>query len=191
MKKLLLILFVFGCENTITDTSDNPDSIDYGVVINEINYHSSENFDTEDWVELYNPNNITVQIGLWEFKDSGDNVFIFPENQEMPPESYLVLCKDLDAFSQLFPNVSNIIGGFEFGFNNAGEQIRLFDSDGLLVDIVEYNDTSPWPIASDGNGPTLELVDPSSDNSLGENWSSSNVNGGTPGEINSVIDEQY
>ena len=41
MRKLLFILFVFACENTITDTPDNPDSVDYGVVINEINYNSS------------------------------------------------------------------------------------------------------------------------------------------------------
>ena len=159
------------------------------IVINEINYNSADSLFPKDWVELYNPNNITVEIGLWEFKDSGDNVFIFPENQEMPAESYLVLCKDLDAFSQLFPNVSNIIGGFEFGFNNAGEQIRLFDSDGLLADELEYYDTTPWPISPDGTGPTLELKNPSLDNTLGENWAASLEVGGTPGAINSTIDE--
>ena len=54
---------------------------------------------------------------------------------------------------------------------------------------MEYDDIAPWPIDPDGYGPTLELIDSSLDNALGENWDASNENGGTPGEINSVVNE--
>jgi len=190
MKKillLLLLLFLFSCENTITDSSDST-SVSYGIVINEINYNSSSDLDTGDWVELYNPTDETIEISLWEFRDE-DNLFTFPENIILPPGEYLVLCQNLDVFSQAFPDVSNTLGDFEFGLNGGGELIRLFSSDGILVDEVEYDDIAPWPIGPDGYGPTLELVDPSLDNALGESWAASNQNGGTPGEINSVVDE--
>ena len=58
-----------------------------------------------------------------------------------------------------------------------------------LIDEVEYDDISPWPGEPDGEGPTLELIDSSLDNALGGNWDASNDNGGTPGEINSIVDE--
>ena len=194
MKKLLLILFLFGCENIITDISDNPDdnpdSANYGIVINEINYNSSSdsNLNAGDWIELYNPTNQAIEMSLWEFRDE-DNIFTFPENIILAPGGYLVLCQNLDVFSQIFSSVSNTLGDLEFGLSGAGELIRLFDPDGILVDGVEYDDIAPWPIDPDGYGPTLELIDSSLDNALGENWDASNENGGTPGEINSVVKE--
>ena len=100
-----------------------------------------------------------------------------------------LVCGNLVAFSEVFPGVSNAIGNFEFGLTSNGEEVILLDSSGLLVDEVEYDVIAPWPTEPNGAGPTLELRDPSLDNALGENWAASNDDGGTPGEINSVIDE--
>jgi hypothetical protein len=77
------------------------------------------------------------------------------------------------------------VGNFEFGLGGGGERIRLFNSDELLINEVEYDDASPWPTEPDGNGPTLELIHPSFDNSSGANWSYS-IDNGTPGAENSV-----
>jgi hypothetical protein len=155
------------------------------IVINEINYNSADNeFDPDDWVELYNPTSETISIGLWEFKDENDDhVFTIAENVSLAPDQYLVLCKDGAAFTALFPDVSNYVGDLGFGLSGGGELIRLFDSSGVLVDAVEYDDFSPWPEAADGNGPTLELINPSLDNALAESWSASTGNG-SPGAIN-------
>ena len=81
------------------------------------------------------------------------------------------------------------MGDFVFGLNGGGELIRLFNPNGILVDEVEYDDIAPWPIDPDGYGPTLELIDSSLDNTLGESWDASSENGGTPGGTNSVINE--
>jgi len=89
------------------------------------------------------------------------------------------------VFSELFPNVSNFVGDLGFGLSASGDLVRLFDSNGSMVDIVEYDDDDPWPTLADGSGPTLELKHPSLDNSLWENWSASDGNG-TPGAVNSV-----
>ena len=225
---ILMGLFFFSCENTITDSSivnptygctdysacnydananandgsceyydvcnvcagDGSTCINYGVVINEINYNSSVNFDPEDWVELYNPNVSPINIGNWKLKDEENiHVFTIPENIILLEGDFIVLCKDTAAFKNLFPEVNNFIGGFEFGLNNGGEIVRLFDSSELLVDKVEYDDEDPWPTQPDNTGPTLELINPSLENDLAANWAASNGNG-TPGEINSVYDDE-
>jgi len=182
---MIMGFILYSCEDTQTE---NFDGIDASVVINEINYNSSDSFDPEDWVELHNPTNETIAIGLWEFKDDNDDhVFTLSENMVLSPGQYLVLCKDADVFSELFPNVSNFVGDLGFGLSASGDLVRLFDSNGSMVDIVEYDDDDPWPTLADGSGPTLELKHPSLDNSLWENWSASDGNG-TPGAMNSTYD---
>ena len=172
-KSNIILLFgvvLLSCEDPISNNSQENEYVNPG-----------------DWVELHNPTNESIAIGLWEFKDGNDaHVFIIPENQVLESGAYLVLCKDSLAFNDNFPNVSNFIGEFDFGLNGGGELVRLFDAEELPVDEVNYNDSSPWPLEPDGNGPTLELIHPSLDNDLGVNWAASDNNGGTPGVVNSV-----
>ena len=74
MKQTLLIItalmLVLGCGDTQTDNSDG---IDAGVVINEINYNSSDSYDPDDWVEIYNSSSNTMDLGSWLLKDDNDN----------------------------------------------------------------------------------------------------------------------
>jgi len=151
------------------------------------NSYEIEYVDPADWVELYNPTNESITIGLWEFKDENDDhVFTIPAGQVMDPGEYLVLCKDTLTFKDNFPNVINFVGDLGFGLSGGGELIRLFDFNGELVDVVEYDNSSPWPTEPNGNGPTLELIYPFLNNDSGTNWAASDINGGTPGMINSV-----
>ena len=172
-KSNIILLFgvvLLSCEDSISNYSQENEYVNPG-----------------DWVELHNSTNESIAIGLWEFKDGKDtHVFIIPENQVLESGAYLVLCKDSLAFNDNFPNVSNFIGEFDFGLNGGGELVRLFDAEELPVDEVNYNDSSPWPLEPDGNGPTLELIHPFLDNDLGVNWGASDNNGGTPGVVNSV-----
>ena len=43
------------------------------LVINEINYHSADGFDTEDWLELFNPNPFAVSLAGWSISDASDD----------------------------------------------------------------------------------------------------------------------
>jgi len=157
------------------------------IVINEINYNSAADFDPEDWLELHNPTDQAIDISGWKFRDENDaHIFEIPENTILQTDEFIVLCKDLTAFSTLFPEVDNCIGDLGFGLSGAGELLRLFDQYETLIDTVHYYDSDPWPQEPDGNGPTLELINPFYDNSLAENWSASE-NHGTPGLVNSSI----
>jgi len=158
------------------------------LVINEINYKSPSDLDTEDWIEFYNHGNAALNLSGWIFKDSENNHrYIFPANTNIAPGDYLVLCRDLTKFKQNFPNVINCLGNMDFGFSSDGELVRLYDDQGILIDSLTYENDDPWPDAANGNGATLELKAPQLDNSLPENWAASTIYGGTPGLPNSVL----
>tara|TARA_B110000914_G_scaffold95817_1_gene84188 strand:- start:42 stop:596 length:555 start_codon:yes stop_codon:yes gene_type:complete len=179
----MLGLLFYCCEDTQPDSSD---IIDAGVVINEINYNSLNSFDPDDWVEIYNSSSESIDLGSWLLKDENDDhIFTVPSNTILLPDQYLVFCTDTIKFTALFPDVNPYYGDLGFGLGGGGDFVRLFDSNGLLVDIVEYDDVAPWDTLADGSGPTLELNHPSLDNTLGENWSASEGYG-TPGAVNSV-----
>jgi len=158
-----------------------------GIVINEINYRSADDFDPEDWIEFYNNTDQNIDISGWYFSDSDDaHKFVFPSGTILNSNSYLVLTRDNTLFEDLFPTVSNTIGDMDFGLSGDGELVRLFDDSDNIVDELTYNDKAPWPLEADGLGATLSLTNPGFDNSKGENWAASTGNG-TPGVANSDV----
>ena len=162
------------------------------IIINEINYHSSEDFDTKDWLEFHNAGENLVNIGFWYFKDDNEaNVFAFPEGTTIEAGGYLVVCRNIENFTTFWPDVDNYIGEFDFGLNNGGELIRLFNSSGTVVDTVSFDDESPWPTDPDGFGPTLQLNDPASDNALAENWYAATGTPGAPNMPNDIRDPEF
>ena len=61
-------------------------------------------------------------------------------------------------------------GAFTRDLSNNSYNIMLSDALGNTIDQVRYMDSDPWPDQADGEGPYLQLVDISSDNSLASNW---------------------
>ncbi|MBO6522242.1 MAG: CotH kinase family protein [Balneolaceae bacterium] len=162
--------------------------VDDILVINEINYNSSDDSDTGDWIELYNPGETTINLEGWVFRDqSDDNTFAFPAGTSIASEAYLVVVNDAAAFTERYSQVTNVIGEFEFGLGGSSDEVRIYNSNDRLVDFVRYQDEAPWPIEPDGEGFTLELLDTESDNELGESWGASLSRGGTPGQVNQQI----
>lgn len=159
------------------------------VVINEINYNSCDEFDPGDWIELYAPG-AAVHMSYWTlFDDNDEHRFYFPEHTIIPEHGYLVIAEDPARFSALFPDVVGIVGPLDFGFSGSGDEVRLLSTNGQMIDAVAYDDAFPWPNAPDGDGPTLELINPGMDNSEAASWRASGVDApnGTPGYENSVF----
>lgn len=155
------------------------------IVINEINYNSADDFDPGDWVELYNNSDHSIDLSDWAFFDSDEtHKFVLPQGTVLETGAYLVLVEDDSAFSTNFPNVANFIGETGFGLSGSGEFMKLVNSDGQIVDSLTYDDLEPWPLEADGTGATLELTNPTIDNSVAENWKAS-AGHGTPGAVNS------
>ncbi len=184
------IRFELSKEVEITATFQNAEN-DGFIVINEINYKSPPDFDTQDWIELYNAASDQLDLSGWTFTDddSGD-AFIFPEETIILPDGYLVVCRDTDDFTTHWPNVSPLTGDFNFGLSSDGDVLMLKNIEGKIVDFVDYKPSAPWPWQPNGTGATLALRNPHDDNALPENWMAS-VEHGTPGTVNKDIGLVY
>ncbi len=181
---LLITFSLFCCQ----DISEPMLTKDYGIMINEINYNSSDDFDSKDWIEVYNNSLDTIDISLWIIKDKDDDhIYTIPNNTTINPKGYLVFLSDISTFSARFPDVENYLGDLGFSLSGGGDAVRIYDNFEYLVDIVEYEDSAPWPLNADGNGATLELIHPLRDNSKSNSWNNS-IGNGTPGIINSIFD---
>ena len=176
-------------EINLTDHSEiiahfNP-SEELNIVINEINYKSSDDFDTGDWIEFYNPNENEIDISGWVLRDSNDsNEYIFPQETIIQGNAFLVIVRNSDDFSNFFPEITSYIGEFDFGLSGS-DAVRLFDNELVIQDEVYYESSDPWPVLSDGVGYTLELIDPSYDNLLPNSWTNINYHG-SPNAVNSA-----
>ena len=157
--------------NFTVSTSEKP------LVINEINYKSSDDFNADDWVELYNPNVNAKDLSNWQIKDNKDeNIFIIPEGTVIPGDGYLVFVKDASDFTSVYPEITDYIGEIGFGFGTS-DAVRLYNANNVLQDEVSYTNELPWSDCADQTGNTLELTTPDLDNALPESWSCNTPNG--------------
>jgi hypothetical protein len=187
MKKLILIssIYIAITASSIWAGTD--------IVINEIMYNSSGT-DVE-FIELYNASQVQYNLQNWYILDDNDNHSPCILNWTLKPGEYLVIAGDVAQFKQKYPGISNInpnafnTGGTGWSLGNGGDVIRLFDTTYTLYDSVAYDDGADWPTSPDGNGPSLELLNPALDNSLPTSWDPCLVNNGTPGIRNSVYTE--
>lgn len=155
------------------------------IVINEINYHAHDDYDSGDWIELYNAGTADADLTGWTYSDEDDDhVFMLPAGTVLKSGEYLVIAQEIARFAAIHPDVSNVVGDADFGLSGGGELVRLFDASGAIADSLVYDDKEPWPEKADGDGYTLELADPTCDNALPECWRASAKMNGSPGAEN-------
>ncbi len=125
------------------------------------------------------------------------NEFTIPDNTVIPPFGFLVVARDTDSLraasaytDDLGSSNDILVGNAAWSLNNDGDQVMIKNSGGTVVDEVDYDVSAPWPTQPNGNGPSLELTDPSSDNNDGNNWAASSEDYGTPGEPNSTYNDE-
>jgi len=155
------------------------------IVFSEIMYNVNPVLPTENWVELHNTTSSAINLSGWIFRDGRDtitNQYIIPAGTIIPANGYLVLSQLLSAFLSIFPSITNVLGDFTFNLDNNGEQIRLFDQNGTVRMTVIYDDLESygWPLLSDGQGYSLELLDANGKMNEGSNWFAGCF-GGSPG----------
>jgi hypothetical protein len=158
------------------DVPDEP-----ALVINEIMYNSIGT--DEEWIELYNNTGSTIDLENWRVIDSDPThpSIVIPAGYSVDAGGYFTISIETGGS---FPFTPDYDGTGNFALNNSGDDVYLYNGSGILVDLVSYSDSDPWPTEPDGDGPSLSLISPDLDNSLAESWDASREDGGTPGAEN-------
>ena len=152
-------------------------------IIDEINYHAADVANSGDWFELFNWSETDFDISGFTIQDESGNSFIVPEGTMVTGDGgYLVLYQDEALFSSQFPDVTNKVGPLNFGFNDGGDIIAIYDQDGQIFQSVSFEDVAPYPLSPDGGGTALQIVSIGENMNKPSNWMES-CPAGTPGSL--------
>ncbi len=157
------------------------------VIINEIFADPTPLIGLPDheFVELYNNTAFDIPLDGWIFSDTSSMVVL--PNIILPSNNHLILCS---TTAEPFYSIYGATTAFSSlpSLNNTGDILSLRSPDGTLIDRVSYSDAWYQNDLKDDGGWSLELIDPSNPCNTSANWiASDDPDGGTPGEVNSVL----
>lgn len=169
------------------------------VVINEISWAGTKASATDEWIELYNNSDSTINLENWVLraKDGAPTIYL---TGSIPPNGFYLIERTADS------TISDIAGDYVGSFgkygslSNKGEDLELVNAYGEITDKVYFS--SGWPAgAANPDYISMERINPLSDGSDPNNWKSNNsikINGkdadnnpilGTPKTQNSVYQQ--
>lgn len=166
---------------TATPALPNARPFVHDIVINEIMYQHLTADERFEYVELYNKGDETISLGGWAFTSGID--YTFDEGVQMPPDSYLVIAQSPNFLAAIYDQLElgvNVVGPYTGRLSNRSDRLRLsypLTENGkvhmVTADEVTYYDGGRWPVWADGQGASLELRDPLSDNNKPDAWAAS------------------
>lgn len=169
---------LFGRKATVVEAAPGD------VIINELMYNPGTGNQDDEYIELYNTTAAPINLENWSFSSGINYTF---GAVTIPANGYVVIACNAGQFISTYGFAPAPGQYAPTNLSNGGETVTLVDDTATEIDSVSYDDTSPWPTSPDGSGPSLELRDPTFDNSVATNWSASINSGGTPLAQNSVV----
>jgi hypothetical protein len=136
--------------------------------------------DDFEYVELVNIGTTALDLTGARFTEGIQFAF---GAASLPPGARIVVVKDTVSFASRYGSsgISVASGVFTGRLDNGGERITLVDAVGNVVQSFVYGDSGGWPERADGNGSSLEIVNPRGDYTDSRNWNSSSEYLGSPG----------
>lgn len=149
--------------------------------ITEVMYHPLLGTGAE-FIELHNTGGEPLELAGVSFDDTQPfNQFVF-DATTLAPGAFAMVVADTDAFQSFYGDAPVILGEWAGGaLSNGGETIELLDPTGNVIHHFAYDDRAPWPLAADGFGPSLEVIDHEGNYNDPFNWRASAFPGGSPG----------
>ena len=123
------------------------------VVITEINYHPEDDDPATRYIELSNTTNAPIDLNGWCIEGIG---WCWMGSSIMAAGATQVLV-GVAGLSRLARN---------------SDRLRLVSADGVVHDVVRFEDRQPWPAMADGHGQTLHRRDPRESGLEPGNWES-------------------
>jgi hypothetical protein len=145
----------------------------FSLVINEIMYRSA--VAGADYVEIFNvSSNIAYDLGGLVLA-SETLQYQFPPLTLLSPRHYLSVTGNLTAFRNVYGASLRAVGPWSGEIAPAGT-LRLLrpasaNATETVLDTVTYDHAAPWPLAANGAGASLQLIDANRDNDRIGNWS--------------------
>ncbi len=178
-------------------TSANPTNLR----ITEIHYHPADptavelaagfrDADDFEFIELQNISDKTVDLSQVRFVSTESEgqvegvAFDFGSGQirELFPGDRLVVVEDLSAFAMRYGEELPVAGQWTGGLGNRSERLTLVIGE-VVIQQLAYSDQ--WHPVTDGDGPSLQLIDPATstpdDWQVAAGWRASRQAGGSPG----------
>ncbi len=140
-----------------------------------------------EFVELYNRSDKFINLENFIISDANNDADPLP-NYVLAPDSYVIICDaaNTNAFTGFGPTLG--VGSLPL-LNNGEDRVSLQNSDNDLIHTVLYQDDWYRDSEKEEGGWTLELINPNLFCVGADNWIASNdPDGGTPGRVNSVLD---
>jgi len=121
MKKsgTILILFLFSLSPFSLKAADFPK-----ILINEILPSPTGSDATDEWIEIFNPNDFEVNLSGWKIQDTvgKTKAYIFQKGTKILAKGFLVLKRPITKIT----------------LNNEGDGLKLTDPDGKTIDEISY-----------------------------------------------------
>ncbi len=179
IKKSTGMCTLFAAINFITLLLTYNGAVAQNIVINELFARADDT--TPEWIELFNTEKRARNLSGMIVADKSSSKEI--PDFRIDAESYIVLCVD-SSLMRLRYDLPERIDLLEVklpSLNNGGDELRLFNSDGELLDSVAYSGTQVLAAVS------LERKEAERDGFAPDNWAFSvHPDGATPGRFNST-----
>jgi hypothetical protein len=167
------------------------------LLISEVIYNPVDSEPAAEWIELYNPSSVTIdlqnyKVGDEETQGGGEGMYRFPGGTDIGPGDSLVIACDAAQFIARYgfapdyelpewgsdPAVPDMIvyigwGNPNFDMNNRGDEVLLLNSADQVVDALSWGN-STWalnpsiPIVVEGH--SLERYPANVDTNQASDW---------------------
>ncbi len=122
------------------------------VLISEVAWAGTKASPYDEWIELYNPTDQTVDLTGWRLRAADGSPDIALEGA-IPPHGYFLLERTDDATVSDIPADQIYTGSL----SNAGERLTLLGPQGEVVDTANAGG-GPWPAGEASSHATMERI---------------------------------
>jgi hypothetical protein len=104
------------------------------VIINEIAWSGTRADSDDEWIELYNTTDRTIDLTNWFLKSDDNSPFISLTGYSIPARGFFLLARKAGTFRDVTPNLIYGDSGSAHNLVNGGEVLRLIGPSGSFVD---------------------------------------------------------
>jgi hypothetical protein len=166
--------------------------------VTELHYHPANHpgvVDDEDleFIEVLNTDDLPVSLDGVRIAGFANEPYEFDNGLVLAPGERIVVARSPAVFQSVYGTDINLApsGYYDSNLGNGGEPVILRGPLDQTLQSITYDDVSPWPATPDGDGPSLEIIDPLASASDPGNWRASLYVGGSPGWDGSPIAGDY